>query len=134
MNELRRTLPLDRAALPAPQCEVHLLLNPRVCRLQRLPRATLQEARCARGRFVQVPGTSEAVDDGTERERRIDRMRWFIGTSSFFSLLGAIICLARLGMPNGWPVTLKYERWEYAAKVVFGIAWAVWGLSLLFPR
>lgn len=50
-------------------------------------------------------------------------MRTLIQVSMALSFIGAGLALLRLGMKAEWPVVLKYERWEYVMKVLFGAAW-----------
>ena len=57
----------------------------------------------------------------------------FIFISITMAAIEGVLCLIRLCIHSNWPVTLKYQPWEYGLKIAAAIAWVAFGLLALRP-
>jgi hypothetical protein len=60
-------------------------------------------------------------------------MRTVVLISAWVSAINGLMCLIRLSMGD-WPVTIKWEQWEYALRVATSAGWAALCFWLVYGR
>jgi len=61
-------------------------------------------------------------------------MRLFTLINACAYSIYALIYLVRLGIPDGWPIIMKYKQWHFVVKLVATTYLALWGFWIFANR